>query len=128
MKSPHYHAAIATSSDGAVALAIAHLDAAGKPQLDHVKLMIVAGAQAGIEAVYRGLRASGITVVPGRDRRDGAWDRRRRGAPARDLERLCQRRLRRQRGVAMKAPMASPNTCPCMPITGASGRSSNCRC
>jgi len=56
-----YRAAIATAPSGELAFAIAHMTPDG-PVLDVVRVMIVAGGEAGIDAVYRGLRAQGIEV------------------------------------------------------------------
>jgi hypothetical protein len=61
-----YHGAVAASEDGQMVLAIAHRGADGRPQLDEVKVLTVTGGKAGVAAVYRGLRARGITIAPGR--------------------------------------------------------------
>jgi hypothetical protein len=56
-----HFAALATSADGEVAVAIAHMGAEG-PVLDEVKVMTVTGGEAGVDAVYAGLRAMGIDI------------------------------------------------------------------
>jgi hypothetical protein len=61
-----YHAAIATSPGGEMALAIAHMGPDG-PVLDEIRVRTVAGGEAGIDAVYRGLREQGISVVDHRN-------------------------------------------------------------
>jgi hypothetical protein len=67
-----YHAAFATSPLGAMALAIAHMEPDGEAVLDEVKEMMVAGGEAGVDAVYSALRAQGIAVA---DYRSQAGDR-----------------------------------------------------
>jgi hypothetical protein len=55
-----------------MSLAIAHLAPDGQPVLDAVNTSTVAGGDAGIDEVYRGLRAEGIEVD---DERAHAVDR-----------------------------------------------------
>jgi hypothetical protein len=69
---PRYHGAVAASADGQMVLAIAHRGADGQPQLDEVRVLTVTGGEAGIAAVYRGLRDRGITIVPCRPLAKGA--------------------------------------------------------
>lgn len=69
-----YHAAMATTAAGEMALAIAHKER-GEPVLDAVRVTTVAGGEAGIDAVYRGLREEGLEIidcrkVAGADRSD----------------------------------------------------------
>jgi hypothetical protein len=60
---------IATNPAGEMALAIAHQVPDVRAVLDTVKTTVVAGGDAGIDAVYRGLREQGIEVDDWRDRR-----------------------------------------------------------
>lgn len=66
-----YVAYMATKPNGEMALAIAHVGPDGHACIDEVKSMTVAGGDAGIDAVYRGLRRQGFEVFDGRaDRPD----------------------------------------------------------
>jgi hypothetical protein len=62
-----YHAAVATAPSGEMAMAIAHMEPEGAV-LDEIRLVTVTGGDAGIDAVYRGLRAQGIEVCDHRRR------------------------------------------------------------
>jgi len=56
------HAFMATAPTGEMVLAIAHIEPDGTAVIDAVNESTVEGGEAGIDAVYRGLRAQGIDV------------------------------------------------------------------
>ena len=58
-----YHAAIATTPDGEVTLAIAHCGEDGGARLDEARTVQIEGGEAGITALYEGLHAQGIVVA-----------------------------------------------------------------
>jgi hypothetical protein len=61
-----YVAYMATSPNGEMVLAIAHVGRDGRAVIDEVKALTVAGGDAGIDEVYRGMRDQGIEVYDGR--------------------------------------------------------------
>src|SRR6476619_3375255 len=58
-----YHAAIATTADGEATLAVAHCGEDGGARLDEARTVQIEGGEAGITALYEGLRAQGIVIA-----------------------------------------------------------------